>query len=189
MNAYKLSPLLQRFFTDRLLRQLGASPQTVSSYRDAFRLLLRFATEKLGREPSNLCLEDLDAFLLGKFLEHLELERGNCIRTRNNRLSALKAFFRYVSFGEPALALHCQRVLAIPYKRYDRAPVEFLTEKETDALVAAPDPTTWIGRRDQTILLVAVQTGLRNSEMTSLRCKDIEIYLSDALKQLSAYGG
>lgn len=174
MNAYRLSSLLQRFFTDRLRRQLGASPQTVCSYRDSFRLLLRFAAEQLGREPSKLCLEDLDASFLGKFLEHLELERGNCIRTRNNRLSALKAFFRYVSFSEPALALHCQRVLAIPSKRYERGPVEFLTEKETDALVAAPDPMTWIGRRDRTILLVAVQTGLRNSEMTSLRRKDIE---------------
>jgi len=174
MNACSLSSLLQYFFTDRLLKQLGASPQTVSSYRDAFRLLLHFATVELGREPSKLHLEDLDASFLGKFLEHLELERGNCIRTRNNRLCALKAFFRYVSFREPTFALHCQQVLAIPSKRYERGPVEFLSEKETDALVAAPETKTWIGRRDRTILLVAVQTGLRNSEITSLQCKDVE---------------
>ena len=138
--------LLQRFFTDRLLGQLGASPHTVAAYRDAFRLLLRFAAEHLGRVPSELRLEDLDVSFLRKFLEHLEGERRNCTRTRNNRLSALQSFFRYVAFNEPALALHCQRVLAIPAKRYARGPVEFLTEDETKALVAAPDPGTWIGQ-------------------------------------------
>jgi site-specific recombinase XerD len=166
--------LLQRFFTDRLLGQLGASPHTVAAYRDAFRLLLRFAAEHLGRVPSELRLEDLDVSFLRKFLEHLEGERRNCTRTRNNRLSALQSFFRYVAFSEPALALHCQRVLAIPAKRYARGPVEFLTEDETKALVAAPDPGTWIGRRDRVLLLVATQTGLRNSEITSLRCQDVE---------------
>ena len=174
MNAYTLSSLLQRFFTNRLLEQFGASSHTMAGYRDTFRLLLRFAAEHLGREPSKLHMEDLDASFLGKFLEHIELERRNCTRTRNTRLSALRAFFRYVSFSEPALALHCQRILAIPSKRYGRGPVEFLTEEETAALVAAPDPKTWIGRRDWTILLVAVQTGLRNSEITSLRCEDVE---------------
>jgi integrase/recombinase XerD len=166
--------LLQRFFTDRLLGQLGASPHTVAAYRDAFRLLLRFAAEHLGRVPSELRLEDLDVSFLRKFLEHLEGERRNCTRTRNNRLSALQSFFRYVAFSEPALALHCQRVLAIPAKRYARGPVEFLTEDETKALVAAPDPGKWIGRRDRVLLLVATQTGLRNSEITSLRCQDVE---------------
>jgi site-specific recombinase XerD len=146
----------------------------MAGYRDTFRLLLRFAAEHLGREPSKLHMEDLDTSFLGKFLEHIELERRNCTRTRNTRLSALRAFFRYVSFSEPALALHCQSILAIPYKRYGRGPVEFLTEEETAALVAAPDPKTWIGRRDRTILLVAVQTGLRNSEITSLRSEDVE---------------
>ena len=111
---------------------------------------------------------------LGQFLEHLELKRGNCTRTRNNRLAALHAFFQYVAISEPALALHCQRVLAIPSKRYERGPVEFLTEEETAALVAAPNPGTWIGRRDKALLLVAVQTGLRNSEITSLRRQDVE---------------
>jgi integrase/recombinase XerD len=167
--------LVQRFFTDRLLNQLGASPHTVAAYRDAFRLLLQFASERLRRSPSKLRMEDLDAPFLGKFLEYLELRRGNCVRTRNNRLAALHAFFRYVAVSEPALALQCQRVLAIPSKRYERGPVEFLTEEESEALVAAPNPNTWIGKRDRTLLLVAVQTGLRNSEITALRHQDVEL--------------
>jgi site-specific recombinase XerD len=175
MNASNFPSLLQRFFTDWLRRELGASAHTVASYRDAFRLLLRFAAEQLGRAPSELHLEQLDASFLGTFLEHLELKRGNGTRTRNNRLSALHSFFRYVALQEPALALHCQRVLAIPAKRYERAPVAFLTEEEIAALVAAPDPKRWIGRRDRTLLLVAVQTGLRNSELTALRREEVEL--------------
>ena len=122
MNASSFPSLLQHFFTDRLFGQLNASPHTVACYRDAFRLLFLFAKEHLGRSPSELRLEELDVPFLGKFLEYLELERHNCTRTRNNRLSALQAFFRYVSFSEPALALNCQRILAIPAKRYERCP-------------------------------------------------------------------
>jgi integrase/recombinase XerD len=175
MNVSNFLSLLQRFFTDRLQCQLGASRHTVASYRDTFRLLLRFAGSQLGREPSELRMEELDVFFLGKFLEHLDSERHNSTRTRNNRLSAIKAFFRYVSFSEPVLALHCQRILAIPSKRYERGLVEFLTEDEAAALVAAPDPATWIGRRDRAILLVGLQTGLRNSEITALRRQDVEL--------------
>src|SRR5712692_8442255 len=172
MSASSFQSLMQRFFTDRLLKQLGASQYTVAAYRDAFRLLLQFASERLGRSPSELLMEDLDVPFLGQFLQHLELDRGNCTRTRNNRLAAIHAFFQYVAISEPALALR-QRVLAIPSKRYERGPVEFLTEEETAALVAAPNPGTWIGRRDKALLLVAVQTGLRNSEITSLRHQDV----------------
>ena len=175
MTPHSLSPLLERFFTDRLITQQGASSHTVASYRDAFRLLLRFAAERFGREPSKLGLEELDASLLCKFLEHIEVDRHDTIRTRNARLAALHAFFRYVALNEPALALQCQRILAIPAKRYERAPVEFLTEKEVAAIVTAPDPSTWIGRRDRALLLLAVQTGLRNSEITSLRRQDVEL--------------
>ena len=157
-----------------MLKQLGASQYTVAAYRDAFRLLLQFGCKRLGRSPSKLLIEDLDVPFLGQFLQHLELDRGNCTRTRNNRLAAIHAFFQYVAISEPALALQCQRVLAIPSKRYERGPVEFLTEEETAALVAAPNPGTWIGRRDKALLLVAVQTGLRNSEITSLRHQDVE---------------
>ena len=174
MNKPNFSSLLQCFFTDRLLGQLGVSRHTVAGYRDAFRLLLRFAAQRFKRMPSNLCLEDLDPSFLSDFLNHLEIDRHNCIRTRNNRLAALHAFFRYVYVNEPAYALYCQRVLAIPAKRYDKSPVEFLTEEETLALLAAPDIGKWIGRRDRTLLLLAVETGLRNSEITSLRHQDVE---------------
>jgi integrase len=175
MTQPNFSSLLQRFFTDRLLGQLGASSHTVASYRDSFRLLLRFASQRFGRSPSNLSIEQLDASFLCEFLEYLELVRGNSIRTRNNRLAALHAFFQYVALNEPALALHCQRVLAIPSKRYERDPVEFLDEQETAALVAAPAPETWIGRRDRAILRLVVQTGLRNSEVRSLRRQDVHL--------------
>ncbi len=174
MSTSSFPSLLHRFFTERLVGQLGASSYTVASYRDTFRLLLRFAAQRLKQAPSELRIEELDAPFLGKFLEHLEVERHNCPRTRNNRLAALHAFFRYVTLGEPSLALHCQRVLAIPAKRYERGPVEFLTEEETAAIVTAPKQDTWIGRRDKALLLVAVQTGLRNSEITSLRRQDVE---------------
>jgi integrase/recombinase XerD len=173
MTAANFPALLQRFFTDRLLGQLSASTHTVSGYRDAFRLLLRFSAERLKLAPSDLRLEKLDAPFLGEFLDYLEHERGNCARTRNTRLAALHAFFRYVALSEPAYALHCQRVLAIPSKRYERGPVEFLTEEESMALVAAPDSDKWIGRRDRALLLLAIQTGLRNCEITSLRRQDV----------------
>jgi site-specific recombinase XerD len=165
--------LLQAFFTDRLLRQRHASPHTITAYRATFRLLLRFASARLGRAPSNLEIANLDAALVGDFLDHLERDRGNSARSRNARLAALHAFFRYVAITEPAHALHCQRVLAIPSKRFDRGLVEFLSDDEIDALLATPDATTWIGRRDRALLLVAVQTGLRVSELTGLRRQDV----------------
>jgi hypothetical protein len=169
MNASSFPALLQRFFTERLVTQQGASLHTVAGYRDTFRLLFRFAKARLGREPSALRLEELDPAFLEAFLGHLERDRGNRPRTRNHRLSALHAFFRYVALAEPAVRLQCQRTLAIPMKRFERGPVEFLTEDEATALVSAPTAATWIGRRDRALLLLAVQTGLRNSEITSLR--------------------
>ncbi|HKE28382.1 MAG TPA: tyrosine-type recombinase/integrase [Bryobacteraceae bacterium] len=175
MSASTFPSLVQLFFTDRLRTQVGASPHTIAAYRDTFRLLLRFASKQLRRVPSQLRTEDIDAPFLGKFLEHLERTCGNSARTRNNRLAALHAFFRYVAVSEPGLALHCQRILAMPSKRYDRGPVAFVTEKEAAALVAAPNPKTWIGKRDRALLLVAIQTGLRNSEISSLRRQDVEL--------------
>jgi len=173
MTTLSFQALLQAFFTERLLRQRGASPHTVASYRDTFRLLLRFAAERLGRAPSRLTLEDLDAPFVGAFLDHLEAKRGNTPRTRNTRLAAVHAFFRYVALSEPAHALHCQRVLAMPSKRFARRTVEFLDEAETEALLRAPDADTWIGRRDRALLLVAVQTGLRVGELVALRREDV----------------
>jgi integrase/recombinase XerD len=167
------SGLVQAFFTDRLLRQRGASPHTVAGYRDTFRLLLRFAKERLGKAPSKLSLKDLDAPFVGDFLDHLEKGRGNGARSRNTRLAAIHSFFHYLSFQEPAYADQCRRILAIPSKRYERRLIEYLTAEEIDALLAAPDRTTWIGRRDRALLLVGIQTGLRVSELIGLRRSDI----------------
>ena len=168
-----LPSLLQSFFTDRLLQQRQVSPHTVAGYRDSFRLLLHFAKERLGKNPSGLAIEDLDAPFLGLFLEHLERARKNSTRTRNVRLAAIHSFFQYVALEEPAHALHCQRILAMPNKRYERRPIEFLSREEIDALLAVPNLSTWLGRRDRTLLLVAVQTGLRVSELIGLNCQDV----------------
>lgn len=175
MSAPSFPALLQRFFTERLITHQDASAHTVAAYRDTFRLLLRFVQARVGRAPSALRIEDLDAACLEAFLVHLERDRHNHPRTRNQRLAALHGFFRYVALQEPAWSLHCQRVLAIPPKRCERGPVAFLTDDEVAALIAAPDPTTWIGRRDRTLLLVATQTGLRNGELTGLRRQDVTL--------------
>ena len=175
MSIANLAGHLQRFFTDRLLLQLGASPHTVASYRDTFRLLLKFASKHHRRQASDLNVEDLDAKLVSSFLQHLEHDRRNSARSRNSRLSAIHAFFAFACLNEPPLANHCQRVLAIPFKRFERGPVEFLTLEETTALLNAPDATTWLGQRDQMLLDVAVQTGLRNSELTQLRRQDVQL--------------
>jgi integrase/recombinase XerD len=173
MISANFQALLQSFFVDRLLRQRQASAHTIACYRDSFRLLLQFASERLGKAPSDLKFEDLDAPFIGEFLDYLENKRANCARTRNVRLSAIHSFFRYVALREPAFALICQRVLAMPSKRHERKPIAFLDRAEIDALIAAPDPSTWTGRRDRTILMVAVQTGLRISELIGLRCQDV----------------
>ena len=165
--------LVQRFFTERLLQQRKASPHTIASYRDTFRLLLRFASAQRGTSPSALRTDDLDPSFIGAFLDHLELTRGNSRRTRNTRLAAVHSFFRYVAFAEPAHALLCQRVLAMPSKRYERKSIAYLDRTEMAALLAAPDAATWIGRRDRTLLLVALQTGLRVSELIALRRADV----------------
>lgn len=173
MIAASFQALLQSFFVDRLLRQRQASAHTIAGYRDSFRLLLQFAAQRLGKAPSRLQIEDLDAPFVGEFLDHLEKERGNSTRTRNARLAAIHSFFRYVALTEPAHALLCQRVIAMPSKRHERKPIAFLDRTEIDALVAAPNPLTWTGRRDRTLLTVAVQTGLRVSELIGLLCQDV----------------
>jgi site-specific recombinase XerD len=167
--------LLEAFFTDRLMRQRQASPYTIASYRDSFRLLLEYAQRRLRKAPSDLTMPDLDTPLLGAFLEHLEQERNNSARSRNVRLAAVHSFFRYVALHEPQHSALAQRVLAMPNKRYVRRPIEFLTRVEVEALLAAPDPTSWTGRRDRALLLLAVQTGLRAAELIGLRCQDIAL--------------
>jgi integrase/recombinase XerD len=169
-----LAPIMQGFFTDRLAAR-RASSNTVAAYRDAFRLLLHYAQTGLGRPPSALDLADIDADLVGGFLDHLEADRNNSIATRNARLAAIHSLFGYAALRCPEHALLIQRVLAIPQKRRDVTDVCFLTRAETDALLAGPDQSTPLGRRDHLLLLVAVQTGLRVSELTSLTCADVEL--------------
>ena len=168
-----LPSLLQSFFTDRLFRQRRASPNTIAGYRDSFRLLLHFAKERLGKAPSNLMIDDLNVSFISDFLDDLESRRKNSARTRNIRLAAIHSFFQYVALEEPAHALLCQRILAIPTKRHERRPIEFLNPEEIDALMAVTDCSSWIGRRDRTMLLLTVQTGLRVSELIGLSCQDI----------------
>lgn len=170
-----LAPILEAFFTQRLITQRRVSPNTVASYRDTFRLLLGFAHQTTGKAPSQLDLTDLDAPLIGAFLNHLEHQRHNSVRTRNARLVAVHSLFRYAAVREPAHTGLIQRVLAIPQKRFERAVVSFLTSEEIDAILAVPDRSTWIGRRDHTLLAVALQTGLRVSELITLRCQDISL--------------
>lgn len=170
-----LAPLLQGFFTDKLMRQRQASPHTIAAYRDTFKLLLSFCARQLRRPPARLGLADLDATTISAFLQHLQTERGNSASTRNARLAAVHSFFRYATVHAPEHAHLIARVLAIPPKRFDRAIVSWLTCPETDALTAAPDQTTWTGRRDHALLLVAVHTGLRVSELTGLTLTDVHL--------------
>jgi len=168
-----LPVLLQSFFADRLMRQRRVSPHTIASYRDTFRLLFCFAQRCLNKSPSALSLADLDAPFIGTFLEHLERTRGNSAKSRNLRLTAIRSFFRYASFQEPGQSDNIQRVLAIPSKRHDRRLIDFLTRPEIDAFLSAPDQETWTGRRDYALLLLAIQTGLRLSELIGLHREDV----------------
>lgn len=167
--------LLTRFFTDRLILQKHASPHTIASYRDTFRLLLQFARQRLGKEPARLAVPDIDAPLVNAFLNDLEACRNITARSRNLRLTAIRSFFRYIAYEAPDHAAQIQRVLAIPTKRCSHAQVHYLTRSEVDALLAAPDRSTWAGRRDHAWLLLAVQTGLRVSELTGLTHLDVNL--------------
>src|ERR1700675_2796965 len=170
-----LAALLQNFFTQRLMLQRRVSAHTIASYRDTFRLLLQFMQTRLHRAPSTLALEDIDAPVVVSFLDDLEKARAVTARTRNLRLTAIHSFFRYVAFEAPTHAAQIQRVLAIPAKRFARALVPFLSRQEVDALLAAPDQRTWSGRRDHALILLAVQTGLRLSELTGLQQQDLHL--------------
>jgi site-specific recombinase XerD len=173
MKTPDFPALFQRFFLDRLGTQMEASPNTVAGYRDTFRLLLHFATTKLGKPPTKLHMGDLDVDLIADFLLHIETARHNAARSRNTRLAAIRSFFRFVAMNEPSYLLHCQKILAMPSKRYVRRVVDFLDQQETAVLLAAPDVSTWIGRRDHALLLLGLRTGLRASELVNLRFHDI----------------
>jgi integrase/recombinase XerD len=170
-----LAPTLEAFFTERLMHQRQASPNTIAAYRDAWRLLLDYAQQRTGKQPYQLDLADLDAGLISDFLGHLETQRHNGVRTRNARLAAIRCFFRFASLRHPEHAALIARVLDIPTKRCDRAVVSYLNQDESDALVASPMTQNWCGRRDRTLLAVALQTGLRVSELTGLRNRDVEL--------------
>lgn len=165
--------LLERFFTQRLMHQRQASSHTITSYRDTFKLMLEFVQQRLHKAPSKLALEEIDAPLVAAFLDDLETSRGITARTRNLRLTAIHSFFRFAAFEAPTHSAQIARVLAIPAKKFTRALVPFLSRPEVDALLAAPDQRTWSGRRDHALILLAVQTGLRLSELTSIGKDDV----------------
>jgi integrase/recombinase XerD len=171
----RLAPILQGFFTDRLSRQRQASPHTIAAYRDSLRLLIAYAARTVDKQPVDLDIADLDTSAIVAFLTHLETQRGNSVTTRNARLGAIRSLFRYAALHAPDDAAVIQQVLAIPPKRCDRAVIDYLSAAETDALLAAPDPGTLLGRRDHALLALAVQTGLRVSELTSLTVQDLRL--------------
>jgi site-specific recombinase XerD len=168
-----LAPTLQSFFTDRLISQRRASPNTIAGYRDTFRLLLAFAADRTRKRASDLDIDDIDAPLVAAFLQHLETDRHNTIRTRNNRLAAIHSLFGYAALRHPEHAATIQRVLAIPAKRFERNLVTYLTDTEVDEFLRCCDLATWTGRRDHAMFLLTIQTGLRISELVGLNCGDI----------------
>lgn len=170
-----LAPTLQAFFTDRLTHQVGASAHTITAYRDAWRLLLTFTATRTGIAPTKLDIADVDAALVAAFLDHLEAERGNSIRTRNGRLAAIHSTFTFAALRHPEHAASIAQVLAIPPKRYDRTQVIYLTGPEVTALLQAPDCSTWTGRRDRAWILLAITSGLRVSELTALTRADLNL--------------
>lgn len=168
-----IAPTLQAFFTDRLANQRNSSPETIASYRDSMRLLLTYVHQQSGKQPFELDFDDLNAPLIGAFLAHLETDRGDSARTRNNRLAAIHSFFRYAALEHPEHAQTIARVMAIPTKRYQHHEISYLDREEITALLAAPERSRWLGRRDHALILTLIQTGLRVSELTSLRVSDL----------------
>lgn len=179
-----LAPALQAYFTERLVGQRQASPNTIAAYRHAFRLLLRFAAEQTGSAPSELDIGQLDAPLIAAFLDHLERERGNSAATRNNRLAAIHSLFAYLALEHPEHAASIQRVLAIPPKRTERNLLTYLTEPEVDALLGACEKASWTGRRDHAMFALTIQTGLRISELISLSCQDLALSVGANVRTL-----
>ena len=179
-----LAPTLQAWFTERLITQRNSSPQTIGAYRDTLRLLLRFAHEQTGKQPCQLDIDDLDAPMIGAFLTHLEQDRHNSVRTRNARLAAIHSLYRYMALRHPEHLQTIGRVIAIPFKRYEQNTVSYLDLDEIKALLRAPDRITWLGRRDHAMLLTAIQTGVRVTELVTLRICDVSLGTGAHLKVL-----
>ena len=174
-KTHDFAPLLQRFFVDYLMNQRRVSGQTVAAYRDTFRLLLAFAERELGTKPTSLCVNDLTAECILQFLDHLETERHNCVRSRNARCAAIHSFMHYVGLREPALLAHTQPIMAIPMKRFERPLVGFLAREHIEALLNAPDPTRFSGQRDRVMFTTLYNTGARVSELTGMRVADLSL--------------
>ena len=170
-----LAPTMEAFFSERLISQKQVSDHTLGAYADTFKLLLRFIGDRSAKSPSSLDFADVDAPAIGAFLDYLEHVRGNSVRTRNVRLAAIHSLFNFAALRHPEHAALIQRVLAIPTKRYSRTDVSFLEADEINALIAAPNRGTWIGRRDHALLVTAIQTGLRVSELIGLSCADVHL--------------
>ena len=170
-----LAPTLQAFFTERMITQRDSSPRTIAAYRDTFRLLLTFASQRTGKQPFHLDIDDLDAELIGSFLNHLETDRGNSARTRNARLAAIHSLFKYAAVRHPEHLQTIGRVMAIPSKRHQRPGLTYLNKDEIKALLAAPDRATWLGRRDHALLLLAMLTGVRVTELVTLTVGDVTL--------------
>lgn len=177
-----VAPHLQAFFTHHLAQHKRVSPQTVASCRDTFRLLLRFVRETKRIEPSALCLTELDVPTILAFLNYLEHQRGNAVRSRNIRLSTIRSFFRFVALRDPERVELVTRILAIPVKRQDKKLVGYLTREEMEAILAATDRSKWVGRRDYALLLTMYNSGARVSEMTTLRCDQVLFGVSTFLQ-------
>ena len=170
-----VAPTLQAFFTDRLTRQLQASPRTIASYRDTLRLLLCFTQERIGKQPARLDWDDLNETVITAFLQHLETDRHNTPRTRNLRLTAIRSLFKYAALRHPEHASVIAQVLSIPPKRHQKRQISFLTAQESKALIDAPDQSRWEGRRDRAMLTLTIQAGLRVSELIALNSSDIQL--------------
>jgi site-specific recombinase XerD len=170
-----LAPTLQAYFTERMITQRDSSPQTIAAYRDTFRLLLAFASQRTGKQPCELDIDDLDAELICAFLNHLEQDRGNSARTRNARLAAIHSLYKYAALRHPEHLHTIGRVIAIPFKRHQRGGLTYLNLDEVKTLLAAPDTSTWLGRRDHALLLLAVLTGVRVTELLTLKIGDVHL--------------
>jgi integrase/recombinase XerD len=181
-----LAPTLQAFFTDRLITQRDVSPRTVAAYRDTFRLLLAFVEQQTSKQPFQLDLADLDAPLIGAFLTHLEQDRHNTPRTRNARLAAIHSFYRYAALRHPEHLATIARIMAIPTKRHQRNDLTYLTKPEIEALLQAPDQAAWLGRRDHTLLLTMITTGVRVSELIAINISDVT--LTPGAQHLKVHG-
>lgn len=176
-----IGSLLQQFFTERLMQQRHASPCTIAAYRDCFRLLLLFAERRLSKRPANLMFQDFNATFILDFLEHLEKERKNSIRSRNARFAAIRAFLHYSAAKEPSVLALTQTVLAIPMKRFERPLVGFFSREQIQAILDGPDPDTWSGRRDRVMLATLYNTGARVSELINLHIADVSLESSPSV--------